>query len=306
MSNKQLVKFIPILTIPFLTFFIVSVVGVSFEAVENVEDYYAVVTSMLSALICFGGFCISCFTKPFRITYVTLLTGCTMLFMSYLLEALNHMYVFNIDLLPTYERTANFLGLGLSFVGITNWVKTSYTSKLKLEYLASTDTLTEIMNRRVFIEHIKGEFDRASRYSYETTLIMLDIDKFKNVNDIYGHEAGDNCLREFAVCVSSAIRSVDIIARWSGEEFVVLCPQTSEAQAAVVAERIKEALHNKLFKINPTTELGITASMGVAQHWDTESNLQQTLKRADAAMFYVKEHGRDGVAKASESICKLN
>ena len=117
----------------------------------------------------------------------------------------------------------------------------------RLEVLALTDPLTQVLNRRALTQRLSAELDRARRYNSVVTLLMLDLDFFKDVNDAYGHLAGDATLREVASILTRAVRSVDVVARYGGEEFAVVLPETTEAGAVAFAERLRERIEGQPF-----------------------------------------------------------
>jgi diguanylate cyclase (GGDEF)-like protein len=155
-----------------------------------------------------------------------------------------------------------------------------------LEKLATTDALTDTFNRRRFYELLEDELQRAARYGKVFSLIMLDIDHFKRVNDTYGHIVGDQVLKRLAGVVRESQRVVDRLTRWGGEEFVVLAPETHDALA--LAERIRERVREEPF---PTVGT-VTISLGIAEHQKGESG-DDVLIRADQALYRAKENGRD-------------
>jgi diguanylate cyclase (GGDEF)-like protein/hemerythrin-like metal-binding protein len=159
-----------------------------------------------------------------------------------------------------------------------------------LEQLASTDLLTSAWNRRHFDQSVEGEVHRSSRYGHPMTLILLDIDHFKRVNDSFGHPVGDQVIREVANRIRSAIRLSDSLTRWGGEEFIILMPNTGISSATVLAERIRESIATHEFEgIGP-----ITASLGLAEYIPSEPR-DAWLDRADRAMYRAKDQGRNRV-----------
>jgi diguanylate cyclase (GGDEF)-like protein len=158
------------------------------------------------------------------------------------------------------------------------------------EELATTDVLTGAYNRRKFNDVVAVELERARRYGLPLSLFILDIDHFKNVNDTHGHEAGDAVLTALAGLVRDGVRATDTLARWGGEEFVVLSPGVTAEGAANLAERIRAALAS-----GPVAPVGvITASFGVTQYRQGES-ADELFARADRALYLAKESGRDRV-----------
>jgi diguanylate cyclase (GGDEF)-like protein len=161
---------------------------------------------------------------------------------------------------------------------------------LKLEELATTDALTGAYNRRKFNDLTLFEIERVRRYGHPLSLLILDIDHFKRVNDRHGHEAGDQVLVVLAGIIRAGIRATDRLARWGGEEFVVLSPDVTLERGVELAERLRAAL-----AVHEHPSVGkVTASFGVAQHRPGETS-DQLFARADEALYRAKEGGRDRV-----------
>lgn len=160
-----------------------------------------------------------------------------------------------------------------------------------LERWATTDPLTGLLNRRHFFELADRELHRADRTQSPISFIMLDIDNFKQVNDLHGHLVGDNTLVTLATLLVSQLRKVDFCCRFGGEEFVLCLPDTPKSGALEVAERIREALEP--IKI-PTNDgiLQITISLGVAES-ESDQKVEDILRRADRALYQAKENGRN-------------
>ncbi len=176
----------------------------------------------------------------------------------------------------------------------------SFQEELKL--LASTDPLTKLYNRRYFIETTEHLLNIAKREPTEFALIMLDIDKFKNINDSYGHQVGDNVIIQLANILIGNQRKSDIICRYGGEEFVILLVDTSIEGAEKIAEKIRESAESDSLTINSSEELSYTVSLGVAQvNLLDENSIESALKRADDALYRAKESGRNRVCISVES-----
>jgi two-component system, cell cycle response regulator len=164
--------------------------------------------------------------------------------------------------------------------------------------MATTDGLTGLFNRRAFLEAMAIEFARADRTESATSLLVLDLDHFKAINDTHGHAAGDAVLAAVAKALRTDARIHDIVARWGGEEFVVALPSTTEQNAVVVAERLREAVAT-LQVVNAKGEvMPLTVSIGLAERKSLES-LQGLVDRADRAMYGAKVGGRNRVCMAS-------
>lgn len=163
----------------------------------------------------------------------------------------------------------------------------------QLEKLSRTDMLTGIANRRYFFEQGQQLLQLSQRYSTELSLIMLDIDHFKAVNDQYGHQTGDVILKEIADILKQNCRTVDIVGRMGGEEFTIVLPETDLEAAAQLAERLRRLIRGSVFQSNGRP-VQITASMGVSsvdhQH---QISLEQLIDQADQALYQSKMQGRD-------------
>jgi diguanylate cyclase (GGDEF)-like protein len=168
------------------------------------------------------------------------------------------------------------------------------TNKL-LEKLSITDGLTGLYNHRYFQKRIKEEFIRAKRYGLPLSCVMMDLDDFKNLNDTYGHQAGDSVLIEFSRILSNSIRNIDFAARYGGEEFVAIIPQVDIGGAANVAERFRKNIESHNFP-GSGKPLRITASIGLASYPAGDiKNEMELLKAADTALYRAKNTGKNRV-----------
>lgn len=156
--------------------------------------------------------------------------------------------------------------------------------------LANTDSLTEIFNRRSGWEILKFELSRASRHDRPLSIILFDIDHFKELNDQYGHLVGDRALIRVAKKVQEVTRKIDSIVRWGGEEFLIICVETSREDAYQLAERLRTEIESSPIYDN----IRITASFGVARFQPTET-LEALVKRADDNVYQAKTSGRNRV-----------
>ncbi len=173
------------------------------------------------------------------------------------------------------------------------------TEHKRVQELAITDELTGLYNRRAFHKALDKELRRSKRYKKPLSLIMLDIDGFKAINDKFGHQAGDGVLRSLALNLQRAIREIDFLARYGGDEFAVILPETEAKQAAVLAERLKKTVKN--YTIDAGGSLcNITLSMGVADISASVGSEDDLISRADSVLYMSKENGGDSV----EVLCK--
>jgi diguanylate cyclase (GGDEF)-like protein len=167
-----------------------------------------------------------------------------------------------------------------------------------LQELASRDPLTEIYNRRYFLELSAIELERARRAGRHASLLMIDIDHFKKVNDSYGHSAGDEVLKGVVLCIQGLLRDGDLFARIGGEELVVLMPETGLDAARVVAERLRAAIAAESLPVPSGGTVSVTASIGLAVSAVPPESLADLLERADRALYAAKAAGRNLVMEA--------
>lgn len=214
---------------------------------------------------------------------------------------------------PDYRRYYLIIGGALLIVTLAVWISLHFSrlnralrrevserQRLQedLEHLANTDGLTGLSNRRFFMHQLAGELARRQRYGHPLSLLMLDLDHFKQVNDQWGHGVGDEALRRFADSVQCCLRTQDLAGRLGGEEFAILLPETGENVARPVAERIRARMEHTPIA---TTEghCHVTVSIGVTQAEDSD-DLESLLRRADEAMYAAKERGRNRVVSSAD------
>jgi diguanylate cyclase (GGDEF)-like protein len=170
----------------------------------------------------------------------------------------------------------------------------------EVERLATLDGLTGTFNRRHFMNLARTEIDRARRFSQPLSALMLDVDDFKSVNDGYGHAVGDQVLRGVAERCHAALRSIDVLGRYGGEEFAIMLPNTERhSGAAVLAERIRQRVDEEPFNTD-AGPIHVTISVGVASADDSTEGLGALLKRADLALYEAKQAGRNRVVENAE------
>ncbi len=161
--------------------------------------------------------------------------------------------------------------------------------------LAVTDSLTGLYNRRYMEGHLDTLVEEGASAGKPVSLLIFDIDYFKAVNDTHGHPAGDTVLKEFARRISQNVRGVDLACRLGGEEFVVVMPDTDLAYALMVAERLRQRIAEAPFRVNDTTSLSITVSIGIAVTEGPSDSAPKLLERADHALYRAKRDGRNRV-----------
>lgn len=189
-------------------------------------------------------------------------------------------------------RAARFLK------GVTLLVSTAFHLTRSNE-LAMKDDLTRAFNRRFFESYLTQEIERGVRYGTIFSIIFLDLDELKKVNDAYGHISGSKTLQEVAKRILGAVRAIDKVVRFGGDEFCIILPQTDEEQARAVAERVRCAIADRKFQLDESVEIEITASFGIASfpvHAKTKDGL---VRKADDAMYRVKTGSKNAIGIAS-------
>lgn len=166
--------------------------------------------------------------------------------------------------------------------------------------LATHDPLTQALNRRAFLDRTNVEASAMQRHGHAACLLMLDLDKFKSINDTHGHAAGDEVLMACASAIQTVLRGADVLARWGGEEFIVLLPQTQAADALSVAERMREVLQ-ALQPAHWPAGVRVTASIGLAT-WPPGLAVDVAIRLADAALYAAKAGGRNQVRTAEAQV----
>jgi len=187
----------------------------------------------------------------------------------------------------TIRRNDEIGSLNHAFVGMA---KTVSNNIVELERVSRTDQLTQISNRIALDEVLQKEKYNFERYHTDCSIILLDIDNFKEVNDRYGHITGDKVLIEMAKIIQKSLRQSDIVGRWGGEEFLIICPNTDIENSRIVAESIRKNISEFLF-----SEVGHrTASLGTSS-FEQGVAIEATIDRADCALYQAKKHGRNCV-----------
>lgn len=175
-------------------------------------------------------------------------------------------------------------------------IESTIADNRRLELLAHTDPLTKLLNRRALNERLASEMERVRRYNTTVSLLLIDIDHFKLINDTYGHLTGDDALVEVAILLQRMVRAVDVVARYGGEEFVVVLPETGPSGAAAFAERLRELFEAHAFAEQRGSPVRLTTSIGVATFpGPGVESVEDLFAAADQALYRAKSEGRNRV-----------
>jgi two-component system cell cycle response regulator len=175
-------------------------------------------------------------------------------------------------------------------------LETTRADNRRLEALATTDPLTRVLNRRALLDRLTAEVDRARRFNSSLTLLLLDVDHFKQINDTSGHLVGDAVLRHLGALLEDAVRKVDVVARYGGEEFVVILPETVSEGGIIFAERLRERIAAQTFDAGADRPVHLTVSIGIATFPSPRiATTEDFFARADEALYRAKSGGRNQV-----------
>jgi diguanylate cyclase (GGDEF)-like protein len=191
----------------------------------------------------------------------------------------------------------SILSVMIMVIGSSRTLKKTLT---ELDYRANQDPLTGLYNRRYFNSFLKNEMERAKRHGHEFCILMLDLDKFKEINDLYGHLCGDTVLRDIAGIITKNIRSGDLATRLGGDEFAIVLPETNSAGAHHVAEEIKKAIETHQF--SDKHHFRTTASIGLVAYPTHSTSITELLANVDVALYQAKAGGRNTVRGYDSSI----
>ncbi|MEB3339816.1 diguanylate cyclase [Okeania sp.] len=162
----------------------------------------------------------------------------------------------------------------------------------EVQKLANTDPLTGVLNRRSLFNAAHQEFNRVRRYGPPFSILLMDLDNFKKVNDNYGHQVGDKALCTVVKTIQNTIRKVDFLGRYGGEEFIAILPETHGEQALILAERIRKTVANRVIKTDPGN-LQLTVSIGVTTYSVNDQSIDDMILRADQGVYQAKQQGRN-------------
>jgi len=210
------------------------------------------------------------------------------------LGSTNGTYV-NDELIDEYVlRDGDFIKLGRTIFKFLSGGNVENAYHEEIYRLTTVDGLTQIYNKRYFLETLEREISRAHRYHRDLSLIMFDIDFFKTVNDTHGHLAGDSVLKQLAAVLKGRIRREDIMARYGGEEFAIILPEIGVGNAMMFAEKVRKMVEKTAFKFEEQ-KIPNTVSVGVAQVGPAVQSTMEFIKAADDKLYLAKQEGRNRV-----------
>jgi diguanylate cyclase (GGDEF)-like protein len=190
--------------------------------------------------------------------------------------------------------TANLVGIFASYL-LERYRRSNFYQAETIRSLASHDALTGLWNRRIMMERLTEEAARIHRYGGCSSIIEIDLDNFKTVNDTLGHSAGDNVLREFASLLVKLTRETDYAFRFGGDEFILLVPGTRGEQAAVIADKVKRDFANVVSGDSDLAIAGVGCSIGVVEIRKEENSPQKIMEEVDKAMYEAKSAGKANI-----------
>src|SRR6185295_6243198 len=189
---------------------------------------------------------------------------------------------------PIFDSSGAFKG----YRGVGKEISERKQDEERIQFLANHDALTSLPNRTMFSEVLNVAIQNARRYNRNFAVLFIDLDRFKNINDTLGHEAGDKLLQEMGARLTQTVRSSDVVARLGGDEFVILIQEVSEAkQVAVVSRKILSTLIEPVFMQGQ--ECRVTASIGICMYPSDAQDEQALMKNADIAMYRAKDDGKN-------------
>ena len=259
------------------------------------------------AFITFVLFCTGKTASPLLNLYLLVIIACAitlgrvMTMLEVVLIAACYLFMGYVDYGPDIISAGTFTALMANF---SPFLLVAYVTSLlaedihharrKITVLSQTDELTGLLNMRAFSTLLDKQITTVERYSQPFTLMMIDVDELKKVNDQFGHAAGTHLIKTFAGSISDCVRTSDVLARYGGDEFVILMPHTRSEAARIAAERIRAAIHESSFDMNGQ-HIAASASIGIASYPESVDAAGDVLDKADVALYWSKQSGRDRV-----------
>jgi diguanylate cyclase (GGDEF)-like protein len=266
----------------------------------NVNARIIIISSFVSGQAFFAAYKSYCHENPVTRIFIRFLASsclfCALAFLCRIVITFNAAPLVNF-MDAGYVDATSMIALQIFIVSTCLSLSWSASQQLaqKLKVQATIDSLTNLYNRRAFEEFAKKEVSRAERGQTHISVVLMDIDLFKQVNDTHGHQIGDQVLQEFSVRLTDSLRQYDILARYGGEEFMLLLPDTDTETALVIAEKLRVTICQPVFSVDQCLELEVSASFGVASSQGKTINWKALVTEADNALYLAKENGRNQV-----------
>lgn len=262
----------------------------------NTIDYFDLFSDSIIALMALGMAHLVVKQGQPRSIMVIFLAGFSCLYISLFVDVLDGVFIHPPLIKNIGENLLQVMGYVGIFVGVFKWLQFNRLTQEKLLELSNTDALTGLLNRRSFIEKSSAEFERSIRYNRPLSLMMIDIDFFKTVNDRYGHMVGDTVLQKIAVEITMQLRTNDIFCRWGGEEFILLIPESDKNNGQFLSEKIRKSIEETAIELESGEFVEITVSIGCTSIRENDSAVEALIERADNALYMSKETGRNRVS----------
>ena len=196
-----------------------------------------------------------------------------------------------------------FIDAVLMALALADQYRLLQEERLSAVRLARLDPLTGLNNRRAFYEIVTPLWNKGIRKGHEMAVMILDLDRFKQLNDTYGHQCGDEALKQVARLLTDNVREGDVVARWGGEEFIVFLDETGQEEATQIANRIRRAIEERPFEMKEGASFHFTASAGVTCSGRGETDLEKLINAADRCLYSAKEQGRNRVLVGDSDCC---
>lgn len=273
-------------------------INVFFFPLKSTIDYFVVISDFIILLTTF--FLITAIPKHSIIKgdfYYFVNIGLALLFFGLLILTCNNLFAYPGNEALISVKLLFVFGYCSAAIGFYKWIKFNQFWQEELFKKASIDNLTGALNRRAFTKYVRKEFDKvkiANTDSHPFSLIVIDIDFFKGVNDNYGHMIGDEVLKNLSNFMKLFFRAEDKICRWGGEEFAILLPNTSLENASIVAEKIRKNVEYLVFE-KDNISIIYTISLGVSEVLNSDEEFDDVINRADDALYLAKNDNRNCV-----------
>jgi len=231
-----------------------------------------------------------------RSIVIIFIVGFSCLYISLFFDTLDEIFIPSPLVTNIGENLLQVLGYIGIFIGVYKWLQFNRKTQETLSLLSKTDALTGLLNRRSFIDKSSEEFERSIRYERSMSLMMIDIDFFKMINDQYGHLVGDVVLKKVAHEITLQLRTNDIFCRWGGEEFILLIPESDKNNGQFLSEKIRKSIEKTDIELDSGEVVNIKISIGCTSLRENDSTVEALIERADQALYMSKEAGRNRVS----------